>query len=173
MKKMIRNSLWLVIFAWSLFLNDYVIGSIVVETICIGYNFYYLRNINYFRLLLSLFVSLLFSFTFTFLGNVLPIYDLLIPFLIINNLNISLINECCFKMGCKTIGSLFYCVLFTTIIFFMIGFIIPSSTILENYKSNVLIFNSLIFLPFLFLISLCLIIKNSDLKVVNEKCIIK
>ena len=146
--------------AWSLFLFNMEITGIVVEGLCLAYEFNYIKNNNNWRLLSISLITLTFSYLLLTLGNLLAIYPLMIPFLLVNSLNTSLVNEACCKMKSSTILPIYYVITTTMLVFTVTALLIPESPMSE-YKTNLYTLIVLIFIPTFMELGLCLLRRTS------------
>jgi len=169
MKTLLRNVFWLIMISWSLLLNDLEILGIIVAIFTTVYICYNIKNLNYWRVI-SLFLTLSFiGYLCISLSNIMSIYTLLFPFLLVMNLNTALVNEICLKLKKNSITLFFTLVSLCMIVFFTIILILPEIPMIGFYKSNLVLLTSLIFIPSFMVLSVNAIIKLYGVNVNKQR----
>lgn len=158
--------------SYSFFLNEYRILGIFVELLLLIYNFLFVRKINYWRFTLSLLLSVIFS-NLLVLNSDLSLNKLIFPFLTLVCINSSIVNEITYKLKTLYIMPTYMILSISFLIFMLIALIIPYSPLLPNYKSNLYAYLGIIFIPSFIQMSICVLIKVLNKKVIKTDYVLK
>lgn len=158
--------------SYSFFLNEYRILGIFVELLLLIYNLLFVRKINYWRFTLSLLLSVIFC-NLLVLNSDLSLNKLIFPFLTLVCINSSIVNEITYKLKTLYIMPTYMILSISFLIFMIIALIIPYSPLLPNYKSNLYTYLGIIFIPSFIQMSICILIKVLNKKVIKTDYVLK
>ena len=160
MKKVLRNNLWLMMIAWSMFLNGYsLLGGLISITASLIL-FMNIKSLKIGRILLIAGGYLLLGVVFTIFSSVNSFNNF--PFFCsVVSINAALFNEKLYKERINTLMHLAIVMLLCFIIFIFVAMLLPSCIIFETARINMFYLITLIFIPYTSEVLLAFIIKNS------------
>ncbi len=138
--------LWLLVIGWGLYLNGLRILACVL--FLIGFILFLKSNIkmNCWRYLLCMSITIIFNIAISQYGSFNK--DLITyTFLILESLLVSMSYELIYKLKIERLMNIYFVVAISFLCFLLIAYIIPDTTMYLEYKSSVVVYIALIFIP--------------------------
>ena len=159
MKKIVIYDFWMMMLAWSLFLNNFQYAGILMALACAVYNFFVIRHMNHWRLFSITLISSLVGILVLRSTEIAQIYRCIFPFLMLMMIDCALVNEICCALSAEKIVGIDILLSFTTLFSVAAVCMIPESPLLPFYKSNLFGFIVMIFFPSFSEMNICLVSK--------------
>lgn len=168
MKRMMILNLWVLMMGWCLYFSNLTITAIILLAILIFSNLYVFNKVNYWRFIFIFTLISILCIACLYLFK-LPYSLSSLPFLLLVSVNNAYINEICYLTKYNFIRKIDHIIVVTSLCFIIVAILIPYSSLLPNYKTN-LYGNIIMMFSFPFInLSTCLLYKNRR----NKACIMK
>lgn len=160
MRRILIYNYWLLTIAWCMFLNDYVVLSILLGLLGSAILVFMKRRVNYWRMSFISVISYITIFLILSMSNIPYYFDKIYIFLAIICLNLALTIERLRLFKIKYIQPFLVIMLIGMIVLSIIACILPSSLYTLFTKNSLYIMIGIIFLPHIASISICIAYKQ-------------
>lgn len=167
MKKVMIINLWTMMMGWYLYFSNLKLLGTCLLALLFTANLYLFNKVNYWRFIFIFTLISIFNLAVIYLLK-MPYSLLSLPFLLLMGLNLSYINELSYLLKRSFIKRVHFVVLVVTVCFMIIALLIPYSSLLPNYKTNLYGYILMMFSFPLINYSTCLLTRKR-----REVCIMK
>lgn len=170
MKRLLIYNYWLIIIAWTMFLNN---NTILAILLCLGacaILVFIKRKINYWRMSFLSVTSYVIISLILSMSNIPYYFENMYIFLAIVCLNLALTTERLYLFKSKYLKPFLVVMLISVAVLSLIVVILPRGLYTLFTKSSLFIMIGLIFLPYLITLSFCICYKQMAYGIKKEYC---
>lgn len=147
MKTLLRNDLWLMMIAYSLFLYGFEVIGLITCIVGIIYEIVFSKNVNFWRVVSISIIYTLLEYILVYFSNISTIYSLIYPFLILMNIDLALSLELLTKVNKGFLELLDVLVFGFILITVLLIAIMPDTPLIPYIKNDMYIYTVIIFVP--------------------------